>query len=420
MTDHAPVDARRPVSEPQPQPQPEPAPIAAPAILPTRPVERLTLANARMVLTDEVVTGSLRIEDGVIVEIDSGAGVPVGAEDCGGQLVMPGMVELHTDNLERHLMPRPGVVWPGAAAVLSHDGELASAGITTVFDAVRVGSMRNTGGQAKKDYSKYARGVVDHIKAMRAAGLTRADHRIHLRAEVCSETVLEELDEFGPDDSVAIISVMDHTPGQRQFADLDRFRQYHQGKYNLTDAEMQAHIEFTRGLYEKWGVEHEDGIVARARALGAKIASHDDTTEGHVARSVALGVHFAEFPTTLRAARACRDASVPVMMGAPNVLRGGSHSGNVAAMELAEAGYLDVLSSDYAPSALLLATYRLGEALDDLPAAVRCVTAAPAAAAGLTDRGRLVPGLRADLLRVVLHDGLPVLTGAWAGGRRIA
>ncbi|MEM6357453.1 MAG: alpha-D-ribose 1-methylphosphonate 5-triphosphate diphosphatase, partial [Pseudomonadota bacterium] len=325
----------------------------------------------------------------------------------------------HTDNLERHLMPRPGVVWPGPAAVLSHDGELASAGITTVFDAVRVGSMRNTGGQAKKDYSKYARGVVDHINALAASGLTRIDHHVHLRAEVCSETVLEELDEFGDDDRVSIVSIMDHTPGQRQFSDLAKFVQYHQGKYRLSDAEMQAHIDFTRGLYDRWGVEHEDGIVARARALGARLASHDDTTPDHVARSRELGVDFAEFPTTAVAAEACRDAEIPVMMGAPNVLRGGSHSGNVAAMALAEAGLLNVLSSDYAPSALVMGMLRLGERLGDLPAAVSTVTTAPAEAAGLTDRGRLAEGLRADVVRFAEHDGIGVITGVWSAGRKV-
>lgn len=392
---------------------PEPAPRAT-----RRPHSAVTLANARLVLADEVVAGSIRLEEGVIAGIDLGKGVAPGAEDCEGQLVIPGLVELHTDNLERHLMPRPGVKWPGPAAVLAHDGELASAGITTVFDAVRVGSMRDAGG-AKKDYSKYARDVVDHINALAAGGLTRVDHRVHLRAEVCSETVLEELDEFGGDDRVAIVSIMDHTPGQRQFSDLAKFREYHQGKYKLSDAEMDRHIEFTRVLYDRWGAEHEEGIVSRAKALGARLASHDDTTAEHVARSQALGVDFAEFPTTEAAAAACRAAGIPVMMGAPNVLRGGSHSGNVAAMRLAEMGLLDVLSSDYAPSALAMGMLRLGAAMADLPAAVTKVTAAPAAAAGLEDRGRLAEGLRADVLRFAEHDGIGVITGVWSAGRKV-
>lgn len=377
------------------------------------------LANARLVLEGEIVRGSLRLVDGAIAALDSGARVPAGAEDCDGQLVIPGLVELHTDNLERHLMPRPNVRWPGRAAVLSHDGELAAAGITTVFDAVRVGSLRQTAQGAAKDYAKYARGIVDDIKALSAAGLTRIDHRIHLRAEVCSETVLEELDEFHDDDRVAIVSIMDHTPGQRQFADIQKFRDYHQGKYKLSNLEMDAHIAFTQGLYARYGRAHEDGIVLRARRLGAHLASHDDTTEAHVARSIDLSVEFAEFPTTLEAARACSAAGVPVMMGAPNVLRGGSHSGNVSAMALAEAGLLDILSSDYAPSALMMGAMKLAEATGDLPAAIASVTRAPAAAVGLTDRGRLAEGLRADVVRVARHDGVAVVTGVWAAGRQV-
>ncbi|MEM6488736.1 MAG: alpha-D-ribose 1-methylphosphonate 5-triphosphate diphosphatase [Pseudomonadota bacterium] len=382
------------------------------------------LANADLVLDDAVRRGSVLLRDGAIAAVDTGASVPPGAEDCDGQLLLPGFIELHTDNLERHLMPRPGVKWPGPAAVLSHDGELAAAGITTVFDAVRVGSLRRASqGKTGADYAKYARDVVHDIAALHQAGLTRIDHRIHLRAEVCSQTVLEEMDEFGPQDGVAIVSIMDHTPGQRQFSDLGKFRQYHQGKYGLTDAEMEAHIVFSQGLYDEFGVAHEQGIVARARALGATLASHDDTTAAHVARSVALSVDFAEFPTTEVAAAACRAAGIPVMMGAPNVLRGGSHSGNVSAMHLAEVGLLDVLSSDYAPSALLLGVLKLADILGSLPAAVATVTRAPAMATGLADRGRIAPGLRADLVRVArhggVHGGVAAITGVWRAGAQV-
>ncbi|MEM9782600.1 MAG: alpha-D-ribose 1-methylphosphonate 5-triphosphate diphosphatase [Pseudomonadota bacterium] len=383
-----------------------------------RPTPERVLANADLVLADRVVRGAVQIRDGLIADVSEGTVVPAGAEDCAGQLLLPGLIELHTDNLERHLMPRPGVKWPGPAAVLAHDGEVAAAGITTVFDAVRCGSMRGTA-EGNKDYSKYARAIVDDINALSAAGLTRADHGVHLRAEVCSETVVEELAEFHPADRVSIVSIMDHTPGQRQFSNLDKFRQYHQGKYRLSDAEMEAHIAFTRGLHARWGVEHENGIVASARRLGAVLASHDDTTEAHVTRSVELSVDFAEFPTTLAAARACRDAGVPVMMGAPNVLRGGSHSGNVSAQTLAEHGLLDILSSDYAPSSLMMGMVMLADVTGDLPAAVATVSAAPARAAGLTDRGTIAPGLRADLVRVARHGATTVVSGVWSCGRQV-
>ncbi|MGF1552459.1 MAG: alpha-D-ribose 1-methylphosphonate 5-triphosphate diphosphatase [Paracoccaceae bacterium] len=407
---------------------PAPSPVQSPAERPAlRPAPAVTLANAEIVLEDTVVRGALRLADGRIEAIDPGRAVPRGAEDCDGQLLIPGLVELHTDNLERHLTPRPGVDWPRPAAVLAHDGEVAAAGITPVFDALRVGVVTGGARRAAGDRLRYARELADSIGALATAGLTRVDHRLHIRAELCSDSVLDELAEFAPEDRVAIVSLMDHAPGQRQFADLSKWYAYYQGKYGMSDAEMAEHLAYTRDLSERLGPEHEAGATGHARRLGARLASHDDTTEAHVARSAALGVGFAEFPTTEEAARACRATGIAVMMGAPNVLRGGSHSGNVAAGTLAGAGLLDILSSDYAPASLLAGAMRLAGATHDLPGAIATVSAAPARAAGLDDRGRLAPGLRADVVRVACHDpagttgrgGLGVVTGVWSAGRRV-
>ncbi len=373
------------------------------------------LANARLVLDERVVTGKLCVEDGVIAEVRSGGDVPAGAIDCGGDYVLPGLVELHTDNLERHIQPRPGVDWPHVSALLAHDGELASCGITTVFDAMRVGSIHSGKGR----YAEYARGLASEMMALRASGAMRISHFLHLRAEICSETLLEELAAFGPEDRVGIVSLMDHTPGQRQFRDLSKMKQYVAKKRNMSDAEFDAHVAHLKGLQAEYGTRHEAGAVEEARRIGAVLASHDDTTEEQVARSAALGVGFAEFPTTVEAAEACRERGIAIMMGAPNVIRGGSHSGNVSALALAEFDLLDILSSDYVPSALLLSAWRLGALWDDLPRAVRTVTSAPARATGLTDRGTLAEGLRADLLRVETFGDAPVLRGVWSRGCQV-
>jgi alpha-D-ribose 1-methylphosphonate 5-triphosphate diphosphatase len=309
------------------------------------------------------------------------------------------------------------VRWPEAAAILAHDAELAGAGITTVFDALRVGSLRE-GGRA--GYARYARPLASGIDRLRRAGALRISHRLHLRAETCSETLAEELDEFGPEDRVGIVSLMDHTPGQRQFTDVGKLRDYALGRRALTEAEFQAHLAWRIGLTERNGARHEAATVAAARRLGATLANHDDTTAAQVAASAAHGARLAEFPTTLEAAAACRAHGIAVMMGAPNLIRGGSHSGNVAAEALAAAGLLDILSSDYAPASLLLGAVRLGESLGDLAAGIAAVTAAPAQAAGLADRGRIAPGLRADLVRFRLEDGLPSPRGVWVAGTRVA
>lgn len=378
----------------------------------------LILANARLVLEDGIHPGSLVVRNGRIAELDTGTAVPLGALDCEGDLLAPGLVELHTDNLERHLHPRPGVDWPAVSAVIAHDAELAGCGITTVFNALRVGSMHRV---RPSGYGRaYARGLADAITGLDRAGALKIRHHLHLRAEICSETLEDELALFGEGDGVGILSIMDHTPGQRQFADLTALRRFAKEGDGMSEDEFTAHVATLRALSERVAPRHRAAAIAAARRLGAVLASHDDTTAEHVAASAAAGARIAEFPTTEAAAAAARERGIAVTMGAPNMLRGGSHSGNVAAGALAEAGLLDILSSDYAPASLLQGALALGRVLGDPAAGIAAVTAAPARAAGLPDRGRLAPGLRADLVRIRLHGDVPLLRGTWVAGGRVA
>lgn len=379
--------------------------------------DQVIFANANLILENEVVRGSLVIEDGMIVQIDSGGGIPKGAIDLEGDYLAPGLVELHTDNLERHLAPRPKVDWPYRAAILAHDRELAGTGITTVFDAIRVGSIVSAG---NKRYGKYARQMADEILAMRAGGVLRISHHLHLRAETCSETLLEEFEEFHPEDRIGIVSMMDHTPGQRQFSDISKFEGYVRGKYNFGDREFSDYIDFLRGLQIRLGARHERATVEAAKRLGATLASHDDTTPEQVLTSQNHGVRVAEFPTTVAAAEACHAHGIATIMGAPNLIRGGSHSGNVAAKTLAQMDRLDILSSDYVPSGLLMAAVQLGDLWGDLARGMSSVTARPAEVVGLKDRGRISNGCRADLIRFSRLDGTPVLHETWCAGRRVS
>jgi alpha-D-ribose 1-methylphosphonate 5-triphosphate diphosphatase len=392
-------------------------------ILPPPPTPGDTiLANATLVLpggtlTGGTLTGALRLSQGVIADISTGPGVPRGAIDCGGDLVMPGLIELHTDNLERHIQPRPKVDWPHAAAILAHDAELAGVGVTTVFDALRVGSVVSRG---KGSYGEYARALATEIIAMRDVGALKISHFLHLRAEVCSETLIDELDKFGAGDGIGIVSLMDHTPGARQFRDISKLHDYVTRKHGMTNAEFDDHVRDQRALSDRFGAAHEAAAVAAARRYGAVLASHDDTTEGQVAVSARLGAAFAEFPTTAEAARACRDRGIAVMMGAPNLIRGGSHSGNVAAADLAAGGLLDIMSSDYVPSALLTSALMLGDLWGDMARGVATATAAPARVTGLADRGRIAVGLRGDVIRVRrLRDGTAAVRGVWVAGDRV-
>ena len=377
----------------------------------------LILANATLVLPGETVSGSLVVRDGRIAAIDPGRAIAQGAVDCEGDFVAPGLVELHTDNLERHLTPRPKVDWPHQAAIVAHDGELASTGITTVFDAIRVGSIVSDG---SPDYPKYARAMADEILAMRQTGCLKISHHLHLRAEICSETLVEELAEFGPEDRVGIVSLMDHTPGQRQYRDVSKLVDYLTIRHGLRGAALDAYLDRLRALQARLGARHEAAAVAAAARYGAALASHDDTTAEQVRVSKGHGVAMAEFPTTPEAAGACREAGIAVIMGAPNLIRGGSHSGNVAARDLAEAGLLDILSSDYVPAALLMGAVRLGALWDDMARGLATVTVAPAAAVRLGDRGRLEPGHRGDLIRFRTALATPVIRGVWVQGRQVA
>lgn len=375
----------------------------------------MILANAELILPDRVMRGQVQIDDGMIVAIKEGCDVPPGAIDCRGEHIAAGLIELHTDNLERHISPRPNVDWPHSAAIFAHDGELASVGITTVFDAVRVGSIPDK----KIGYAKYARPLVTEINALRHENRLRITHLIHLRAEICSETLLEELAEFDDDDGIRLLSLMDHTPGQRQFRDISKLADYVKGRQGINDEECATYIARLQKMSARVREAHETGAVEAAWRLGAVLASHDDTTRDHVVISAGQGVRLAEFPTTLEAAQACGDHGIAVMMGGPNLIRGGSHSGNVAAAELAKAGRLDILSSDYIPSSLLLGANFLARLWEDLPRAFATVTDAPAKATGLTDRGRIELGLRADLIRLTDLDRTARVTGVWVKGRQV-
>ena len=376
------------------------------------------LRNARIVLADRVIEhGWLAVAQGRIAEIGE-SGVPAGSLDVGGDLIIPGLIELHTDHLEAHYTPRPKVQWNPLAAVVSYDGQLATSGITTVLDSLRVWREEEA-----SDIDGEAAVLANAISAARDANLLRADHFLHLRCEIPMPNVVAEAKELVGRPDIRLMSLMDHTPGQRQFRDEVKLREYYRGKGGgMSDAELDA--MFARRIYckENYAEANMREIVALAHQHNIPLASHDDTTEENVADAVRDRVAVAEFPTTIEAARALHDAGIDIMMGAPNVVRGGSHSGNIAAAELAREGLLDILSSDYVPSSLLMAALQLPEHAEaiDLAAAVRTVTKAPAEAVGLFDRGEIAAGKRADLIRVHIAHDVPVVRSVWREGHRVA
>ena len=375
------------------------------------------LTNARIVLADRVIArGWLALHHGVIADVGEGA-APERGDDLQGDLLLPGLVELHTDHLEAHFAPRPKVQWDPVAAVVSFDGQLATSGITTVLDSLRVWTEEGV-----EEVDGQAETLAGAIAQARAARMLRVDHFLHLRCEVPMPTVVAEATPLIGRSDVRLASLMDHTPGQRQFRDERKLRDYYRGKKGgLTDAELD--VLFRKRVEHQ--VAHAAGnyrqLVALAQAHGVPLASHDDTTLDHVADAVRDRVAIAEFPTTVEAAEALHAAGIRVLMGAPNLVRGGSHAGNVATADLARAGVLDVMSSDYMPASLLMAALRLpAVSAIDLAAAVRTVTKTPAEAVGLADRGEIAAGKRADLIRVRIAGDVPVVRATWQRGVRVA
>ena len=275
------------------------------------------LTNARIVLADQVVEGSLHLRDGKIAGIDSGVSSLPAAEDMGGDYVIPGLIELHTDHLENHYAPRPKVRWNPVAAVCAHDAQIAASGITTVFDALRVGLDEDT------DITDAdMRRLADAIEAGMAKDRLRADHFIHLRCEVSAPNCLESFEVFENDPLVRIASLMDHSPGQRQFVSLEAYAVYYKGKRGMSDAEFNEFCERRMAQSAEWSDNNRRILAERARARGVVLASHDDATNAHVEEAVELGIRVAEFPTTLEAARASKAQGLAVLMGAPMLSAG--------------------------------------------------------------------------------------------------
>ena len=377
----------------------------------------MIINNIKLVLDDQVVEGSLEMQNGVISAFaDSRSQLPQALDAQGGWL-LPGFIELHTDNLDKFFTPRPKVDWPAHSAMSSHDALMVASGITTVLDAVAVGDVRD-GGHRLDNLQK----MIDAIVNSQNAGLNRAEHRLHLRCELPHETTLPLFEKLMDTSVLSLVSLMDHSPGQRQFATPQKYREYYQGKYHMNDEQMDDFQEEQIALSRRWAQPNREAIAAHCRERHISLASHDDATAAHVEESRALGSVIAEFPTTEEAARASHNSGLQVLMGAPNIVRGGSHSGNVAAHHLASLGLLDILSSDYYPASLLDAVFRIANDESNafsLPQAVKLVTRNPANALGLKDRGEIAEGKRADLVLARAHGDHFFVQNVWRQGTQV-
>jgi alpha-D-ribose 1-methylphosphonate 5-triphosphate diphosphatase len=267
--------------------------------------------------------------------------------------------------------------------------------------------------------------VLETLDLCTRENLLRADHHLHVRCELPAANTIDLFEPFHAHPRLSLISLMDHTPGQRQWENIEVARVYYIGKKGWSDEKFDRQVIRAAELQERYAQPHRAYFVDYCKTHGLALASHDDTTAAHVQQAHAEGASMSEFPTTVAAAREAHKHGLRNVMGGPNVVRGGSHSGNVAAVDLARLGLLDILSSDYVPGSLLSAVMCLVEqGVMTWPQAVATVTSTPARATGLNDRGAIEAGLRADLIQVHIAE-LPnghrhaVVRAVWREGCRV-
>ena len=373
--------------------------------------------NGKIVLEDRVVDGNVVVRDTFITEVDDRSSKIRDSIDLKGDYLLPGLIELHTDNLEKHINPRPGVRWPTESAVLTHDAQVIGTGITSVFNALSVGDIR--------DDSARLQDLEEMVVALNGANqinALRADHYLHLRCEVSCHRLVEMFMPLATKSIIRLISVMDHTPGQRQFLDPEKYKSYYAHKWGKSISDINSFIQgqTEKGTY--YSRPNRKFVSDYCRTRRIPLASHDDATSTHVEEAVELGAKIAEFPTTFIAAQAARKAGLEVMVGTPNLVCGGSHFGNVSAAQLASEGLATALSSDYVPLSLLQGVFLLTNPKIglSLPKSVSYASRAPALAVGLEDRGHIAPECIADLIRVQMLNNLPIIAGVWRKGKRVA
>jgi alpha-D-ribose 1-methylphosphonate 5-triphosphate diphosphatase len=371
------------------------------------------LAHGRAVLPSRVIDDAVVVvENGVVTEVGPArpGAVPAEAVDLRGALLLPGVVDTHSDGLETELRPRPGAEFDVGFAVASFEGRVRAAGVLTVFHGVAYENHHRKGRTVER-----ARLLGEAIRERAESGRALVDHRMLYRLDARDPGGLAALDEalVGLTGPPPLVSFEDHTPGQGQYADAEYYRRWLEGTQGISADEAQQRMDALIAERDT-RIGHREVALARlAEHAGngrARLLAHDPVDAEEIAAAFDHGVAVAEFPTTVDAARAAREYGLNIVAGAPNVLRGGSHSGNVSAAELIAVGLVDGLSSDYLPSTPLAAAVLLAErGLASLPAAARLVTAGPAAVAGLTDRGELAPGKRADLIAVTVERGWPTV-----------
>lgn len=368
------------------------------------------LTGAQVVLENETLNdAAVLVSDGRIIAIDPASSFGAKEVNLSGHILMPGMIDLHCDALEKEAEPRPGVHFPFDFACAQADKRNAASGITTIYHAL---SFANAELGVRNNATATALARAVHAWQQHAL----VDNRVHARYEITDPTAPEMLNELLSQNEIHLMSFMDHTPGQGQFKSIDAYRNYQTRTYKKDVVEFEAMLAEKLVQGEGASVRMEQ-LAQHARALGIPLASHDDDRPEKVKMVKELGVSVSEFPINLETAKAARAAGLFTLFGAPNVVRGKSQSGSMRALDAVCEGVADCLCGDYSPAALLPAVLQLPELAGiKLHQAVALVTCNPARAVNLLDRGSISLGKRADLLAVRYLGGLPQVSHVWSNG----
>jgi len=313
------------------------------------------------------------------------------AIDLGNRRVVPGFVDLHGDAIEKELEPRPGAKFPTKMAVIELDKKLSMAGITTMYHAIGFNDEELSKGRG----TEQSRELIEEIYEANKAHLG-VDNLVHARFEITSESSLETIKKLIETNKVDMLSIMDHSPGQGQFKTLESWKKYHLSAYTIEDEDVEKYLE-KKLSKDKVGIVED--LVKFGLSYHIPVLSHDDDCENKLNTLKALGVTFSEFPLSIEVAQKAKQMGISTGMGAPNVVRGGSQSGNIAARELVQEGVCDYLCSDYHPASLLLSPYRLKEDINlALEEGFAMISSTPARLANLDDRGEIKEEKLADIV----------------------
>lgn len=376
----------------------------------------ILLTNATIVLRDAVITnGWLLIEADLIASVGAMPHAPsihgATVRDLGGALLMPGVIDLHCDTIEKMVQPRPGVEINGAVALHITDRLLVNSGVTCEFHSLSLDDAEF--GVRNEDF------IQNFINEVNRADHASVRHYIHARVEVSSARGAYALSNIIDQPLVKLVSIMDHSPGQGQYVTDESFRYYVAKTTGRTDSEIDE-IILTKAQLKAGIPDRIDYVVQLCRNAHIPLATHDDDTIEKINAWVEMGIGISEFPTTVEAAAAAHQHGMLVGMGAPNVLRGRSSGGNLSAIDAIRAGHVDWLCADYYPAAMIPAALTLVDhGILDLPSAIALITANPAQAIGMEHHiGQIAVGLSADLV-VVTRTPQPIVRDVYVAGVQV-